>query len=87
VIDSARSRHHPPDGLDDVVVADGEGDTLCRTRISPEVYGQDAWDGGLFNAGYQRVSAWRPSLARFKCEVEAWLATTGMAGYDTRCHG
>jgi hypothetical protein len=55
--------------------------------ISPEVYGQDAWDGGLFNAGYQRVSAWRPSLARFKCAVEAWLATTGMAGDDTRCHG
>jgi hypothetical protein len=58
------------DALDEVLVTDGQGNLLVERPIPEHVTGVDAWDRGLFNAGYRRMSDWRSSPSGFKCRVE-----------------
>jgi hypothetical protein len=58
------------EGLNQVVITDADGAIIEDRPIPEHVYGPDAWDRALLNAGFRRLTDWRRSPAGFKCQVE-----------------
>jgi hypothetical protein len=56
-----------PGALPEIVIVDLEASVIDSRVVSPEAQAPGAWDRGLINLGYHRVSEWWPAEG---CEVE-----------------